>query len=81
MEWNKMIRKFKLRLMKWYWWDAAQEWNLRLTWFGRTKATVWNNGVWHTWDDNGFGGENSEEKSVENAKISAFNALIRQQWI
>jgi hypothetical protein len=25
-------------------------------------ATVWRNGTWHTWDRNGYGGENSHER-------------------
>lgn len=41
-------------------------------------ATVWPNGVWHTWDANGIGGENASEPTVELAKREALAALQRQ---
>lgn len=41
-------------------------------------ATVWPNGVWHTWDANGTGGENSSEPTVELAKRASLAALQRQ---
>jgi protein gp37 len=41
-------------------------------------ATVWPNGVWHTWDERGIGGENSQEPTVELAKSAALAAMRRQ---
>ena len=67
--------------VKWYWVDACQEWQLRLTRFGRTRATVFTNGVWHTWNENGVGGENWKEDTVEQAKRQAYYSLVGQEWI
>jgi hypothetical protein len=46
----------------------------------RGRASVWNNGTWHTWDRAGVGGENSREATVEDAMRAAEAALIRQGW-
>jgi hypothetical protein len=45
---------------------------------GHSFATVWPNGIWHTWDANGVGGENSQEETVESAQSAAIDALARQ---
>lgn len=45
---------------------------------GTNLATVWPNGVWHTWDANGIGGENAQEASVDDAKREALVALQSQ---
>jgi hypothetical protein len=45
---------------------------------GTNLATVWKNGIWHTWDANGTGGENSSAPTVEAAKREALEALARQ---
>lgn len=37
---------------------------LRLMVDGRSIATVWSSGAWHTWDRDGVGGENSVEVDV-----------------
>ena len=68
-------------LVRWYWIDACQEWQLRLTPFGRNRATVFPNGVWHTWDKNGIGGENSRRDTAKNAKREAYYSLMQQEWI
>ncbi|MCK9459610.1 MAG: hypothetical protein M0R80_08230 [Proteobacteria bacterium] len=47
----------------------------------RLVANVWNNGVWHTWDHNGVGGENSKEESVKKAMIEAAASVISQGFI
>lgn len=47
----------------------------------RVVATVWDNGVWHTWDRDGIGGENSKEETVERAKIEAAASAINQGFI
>lgn len=45
------------------------------------NATVWDNGTWHTWDNEGVGGENWEELTVEKAKIeAAISAAIQGFW-
>lgn len=47
----------------------------------RHLATVWHNGTWHTWDRQGIGGENSQEKTIEEAQTQAELALVRQGWM
>ena len=47
---------------------------------GVTAATVWPNGTWSTWDENGDGGENSSEGTVGEAKWQAWYTLITQGW-
>jgi protein gp37 len=50
-----------------------------LAYFGKIHlATVWRNGTWHTWDANGTGGENAQERTVELAKPEVEKALARQ---
>ena len=50
---------------------------------GKTAASVFlysNNGFghcWFVWDENGIGGENSIEKSIGQAKITAESAVLR----
>ena len=44
-------------------------------------ATVYENGVWFTWDGDGFGGENSVENSIEDAKKVAAASAIMQGFI
>lgn len=50
----------------------------RLMWGKRCVASVWENGVWHTWDSLSTGGENAQEPTVERAKRQALAALVRQ---
>lgn len=47
---------------------------------GRTRADVWSNGVWHTWDERGVGGENAECSDIDFAKDCALAAIVRQGW-
>lgn len=68
-------------LIRWRWSDEQQAWTLRVLWLGRNRATVWPNGVWHTWDSEGCGGENSHEREVWMAKVEAVKALRRQKWL
>jgi len=56
--------------------------------FERCAATVWDTGVWHTWDRDGTGGENGAEwkprsgkPDVERAKIEAAAAAIEQGFV
>jgi hypothetical protein len=44
-------------------------------------ATVWDNGTWHTWDEDGVGGENSREASVEEARNEALLSAVSQGFI
>lgn len=66
-------------------WDVKRsldglEWNL-LRQDGTSAATVYDNGVWHTWDENGVGGENSAEASVELAKAEAVLSALNQGFL
>lgn len=47
----------------------------------RVVATVYKNGVWHTWDRQGTGGENSQEDTVARAKIEAAASVIEQGFL
>jgi hypothetical protein len=47
---------------------------------GRIRCTVWSNGVWHTWDERGVGGENACAINVTVAKEEATMAVLRQGW-
>jgi len=51
---------------------------------GRERATVWQNSddsfTWHTWDDRGTGGENSECSSLRDSKDQCVAAIVRQGW-
>ena len=59
-------------------WSAWLDGESRLVFAGRTIATVWANGHWHTWDRDGAGGENSVEQTVTRAKIEAAGSAILQ---
>lgn len=48
---------------------------------GREVATVWNNGIWHTWDSDGVGGENDREYSVCQAKLEATLSAFNQGFL
>jgi hypothetical protein len=59
---------------------------------GRNRANVWSNGVWHTWDTDGVGGENGEAIRmngevpvppifvIRDAMDQAMAAVARQGW-
>lgn len=47
----------------------------------RKVADVWSNGTWHTWNQNGEGGENDVELTVERAKVEAASSAIEQGFI
>lgn len=65
-------------LVKWEQ-DERGDWQLMTQ--GRTAATVFSNAVWHTWDRDGIGGENSSERTVRKAKIEAAASAIEQGFI
>lgn len=44
----------------------------------RHAATVWPNGTWHTWDDDGVGGENGCALTVTQAKQEAEESVVWQ---
>ncbi len=73
--------------------EPGPSWEANLIVDGRSIATVWDSGAWHTWDPTGVGGENSschfvrylfwEEDPVEvpdplRAMAEAQEAAIRQ---
>lgn len=65
-------------------WDGSRmyrKWVLRVGKRKTPAATVWENGVWHTWDRSGVGGENSREPTAYEAKIEAAAAAIEQGFI
>lgn len=48
---------------------------------GRSAATVYENGNWFTWDENGFGGENDSQDCVTNAKMAALLSSLNQGFL
>ncbi len=50
-------------------------------WTRRHVATVWSNGVWHTWDRCGIGGENASCPSVRDAKSMALASAVEQGFV
>lgn len=62
--------------LNWIYSSEKEEW--RLYKGNRYYATVYPNGVWFTWDENGTGGENWKEDNVEAAKKEAIKACKRQ---
>lgn len=56
-----------------------RQWSLRRE-DGTVAANVWSNGVWHTWDHDGVGGENSTEDTVDHAKHEAEESSISQDF-
>lgn len=60
--------------------DGDFQWDL-LRADGTSAATVWENGVWHTWDFNGVGGENSSQDTVSNAQREALLSAINQGFL
>lgn len=65
-------------LVEWVRWPG--EWRLYVK-KKRCVATVWDNGVWHTWDRDDVGGENSQEPTVARAKVEAAASAIAQGFI
>ena len=70
------------RLVRWDWCcdDGKYHWELSRA-DGTSAATVWENGSWHTWDQDGVGGENSREDTVSESKIEAMLSAINQGFI
>lgn len=71
------------QMVRWIQRADKGEWRLTVMQDGdmRLVATVWTNGVWHTWDRDGIGGENDSEETVERAKIEAAASAIAQGFI
>ena len=44
-------------------------------------ASVYNNCIWHTWDKDGVGGENSIGSSIAEAKHEAIKSAIKQGFL
>lgn len=47
---------------------------------GRNRATVWTNGTWSTWDEDGVGCQNDCCAKVRDAMDQAIAAVVRQGW-
>lgn len=59
---------------------------------GRVRATVWKNGVWHLWDEDGVGSENGaalrengefdrpHAEILKDAMDQCIAAVVRQGW-
>jgi hypothetical protein len=69
------------RLVSWVWFPKQEEWRLVVAGRKCHAATVWDNGVWHTWDERGGGGENSQEASIDEAKRQAGGSAILQGFV
>lgn len=77
---NDADRRCLPRLVRWEFVDEPGElfkWELRRP-DGTSAATVWENGVWHTWSPDGSGGENSAQDCVTNAQMEAVLSAINQ---
>ena len=66
----------------WVNWEQGYE-NGHKCWYlkapsGKNAATVWDNFVWHTWDEQGNGGENYSEKSLIEAMRQAMASVLVQ---
>jgi hypothetical protein len=70
-----------MQLLKWIFDEKKNCWELITKGRKFPAATVYNNGVWHTWDESGVGGENSTEESVQIAKIESSASAIMQGFI
>ncbi len=69
------------RLVRWDWCcDGVHSWELSRS-DGTVAATVWENGVWHTWDHEGCGGENSSEETVSDAKVEAMLSAFNRGFL
>ena len=65
-------------------WELTNgEWNLIVMGSRRRRsaATVYPNGTWHTWDLDGYGGENSREATVDLAKREAEDSALSQGYL
>lgn len=45
---------------------------------GKRAATVWDNGTWHTWDEDGVGMENATSEDARAAKLEAYRSVLAQ---
>lgn len=59
-------------------------WELRITPWNKSNATIWetiDGYTWHTWDEHGTGGQNSVADSLVTAKRRAYEACLVQGFI
>lgn len=73
--WVQVSKKEGLRRAEWELLDGQD----------RNRATIWENEpgkryTWHTWNERGTGGENSEAPTLVAAKNEAVAAIVRQGW-
>jgi hypothetical protein len=67
--------------LRWYWSEKEQAWNLRATRWGRSRASVTPCGLWHTWDEDGCGGENDRCRYAEHMEWeNRQHAAKREAW-
>jgi hypothetical protein len=67
---------------------VIKTWQWRGCWLidgqGRTRAQISQNGsdrfTWHTYDEDGIGGENSESPSLDDARRHCIAAVVIQGW-
>lgn len=59
--------------------SGISTWHLRRP-CGHHAATIYQGGTWSTWDRDGVGGENAEDKEIDEAKRQVVLALARQGW-
>ncbi len=70
-----------VNLLSWICRPRKKQWDLMVRGQKYPRATVFDNGVWHTWDRQGTGGENSHEETVDEAKRQAAGAAVLQGFI
>lgn len=66
----------KSHVFKWFWSQTHKEWNLRSAHNAPSLATVFNTGIWITWDFDSNADEMSSSATVDEAKLAAFEAAI-----
>jgi hypothetical protein len=60
--------------------DGQLSWKL-LRHDGTTAATVWVNALWHTWDEDGAGGENGKGTDILHAKHESLLSALNQGFL
>ena len=78
---KKIFGRLVSNLYVWTWDIRFQQWDLRFLRFGDSKATVWPNGTWQTWDKNGVGGWNDKCKHHLDMPFEELHfAAIEEAW-
>ena len=80
----RCARGFDMRAplkVAWRWRTSERAWCLEVEGRNQVAANVWDNGTWHTWGEDGVGGENSSEDSVTEAKLEATLSAHNQGFL